>query len=171
MMMELWKEKEALKSAPVIPDENQINFLNLSEAVMKPVTFMMSLLPGMMMNSNALTEKWKYCAPILSSFMTSDCAFVYLLEYEEQLSTKKMPKASCSKSWRGSYWRQYLLKSELICFQVEAVLWREKFAGKLTFFVKARRNGTARDNPHLQFAAGPNFFPTFFPVMWDEQHV
>ena len=34
-----------------------MNILNLSEAVMKPVTFMMSLLPGMMMNSNALTEK------------------------------------------------------------------------------------------------------------------
>ena len=58
-MDKLWQGKEALKSAPVIPDENQINFLNLSEAVMKPVTFMMSLLPGMMMSSNVLTEKVK----------------------------------------------------------------------------------------------------------------
>ena len=41
----------------VTSDGNQMNILNLSEAVMKPVTFMMSLLPGMMMNSNALTEK------------------------------------------------------------------------------------------------------------------
>ena len=49
--------KEALKSALVTSDGNQMNVLDLSEAVMKPVTFMMSLLPGMMMNLNALTEK------------------------------------------------------------------------------------------------------------------
>ena len=74
-----------------------MNILNLSEAVMKPVTLMMSLLPGMMMNSNALTEKGKCCAQIPSSFLTSDSALVYLLEYEDQFSTNKMPKAS-SKS-------------------------------------------------------------------------
>ena len=49
--MDLWQGEEALKSAPVvIPDENQINFLNLPEAVMKPVTSLMSLLPGMTVN-------------------------------------------------------------------------------------------------------------------------
>ena len=161
--MEIWQEEEALKRAPVIPDENQMNFLNLSEAVMKPVTFMMSLLPGMMMNSNALTEKWKCCDQIPSSVMTSDCAFVYLLEYEEQHSTKKMPKASCSKSWRD-------LGEDNICWKVNWFVFKLKqFCGGKSFldsglFCRSRilrRNGTARDNPHLQFAAGPNFFPTF----------
>ena len=66
--MDHWQWKEALKSALVTSDGNQMNILNLSEAVMKPVTFMMSLLPGMMMNSNALTEKWKCYAQDPSSF-------------------------------------------------------------------------------------------------------
>ena len=82
--MDHWQWKEALKSVQVTSDGNQMNVLDLSEAVMKPVTFMMSLLPGMMMNLNALTEKWKCHAQILPSLKTSDSAFVYLLEYEEQ---------------------------------------------------------------------------------------
>ena len=50
MKKDLWQGEEALKSAPVIPDESQINILNLPEAVMKPVTSLMSLLPGMTVN-------------------------------------------------------------------------------------------------------------------------
>ena len=44
--------KVALKSAPAISDENQISILNLSEAVMKPVTSTMSLWSEMMVNFN-----------------------------------------------------------------------------------------------------------------------
>ena len=55
--LDLWQGAEALKSAPVIPDENQINILLLPEAEMKPVTSLMSLLPGMTVNCHALIEK------------------------------------------------------------------------------------------------------------------
>ena len=48
--------KVALKSAPAISDENPISILNLSEAVTKPVTSMMSLWFGMM-NFYTPTEK------------------------------------------------------------------------------------------------------------------
>ena len=49
--------KVTLKSAPAISDENQISILNLSEAVMKPVTSTMSLWSEMMVNFNTPTEK------------------------------------------------------------------------------------------------------------------
>ena len=54
---DFWQGKEALKSAPFVSDENPINIPNLPEAVMMPVTSTMSLLPGMMVNYNALIEK------------------------------------------------------------------------------------------------------------------
>ena len=63
----LWQGKEALKSAPAISDENQIRVPNLSEAVMKPVTSMMSLLSEAMAMFNALTEKWKWGANLFQA--------------------------------------------------------------------------------------------------------
>ena len=59
--MDHWQRKEALKSAPVSSDENQTKILNLSGAVDKPVTFVMSLLPGMIVGCKTLAEKWKLC--------------------------------------------------------------------------------------------------------------
>ena len=53
----LWQGKDAPKSAPAISDENLIRVINLSEAVMKPVTSVMSLLSEMIVKSNALPEK------------------------------------------------------------------------------------------------------------------
>ena len=52
-----WQGKEALKSVPVNSDENLIYIQNPLVAVMKPVTFLMSLLPGRMASCNTLIEK------------------------------------------------------------------------------------------------------------------
>ena len=121
----LWQGKVALKSAPAISDENQISILNLSEAVMKPVTSTMSLWSEMMVNFNTPNEKWKWGIYFISSRMSGD-ASASLLKSKIYFCTKILPKASSASPEEAIWWKQYLLESG-ICSQAEAwmshILW------------------------------------------------
>ena len=114
-------------------DENQQNIQNLSGAVEKPATNVMSLWSGMIVSCYSLPEKWKWCRFDCSNQhgnMGDD--MVNLPKNEEYPRTQKVTKG-----------KQRILK-----------FW---------FW----RNGTARDNPHSQFAAVANISFKFFLVMWD----
>ena len=110
-------------------DENQQNIQNLSGAVEKPATNVMSLWSGMIVSCYSLPEKWKWCRFDCSNQhgnMGDD--MVNLPKNEEYPRTQKVTKG-----------KQRILK-----------FW---------FW----RNGTARDNPHSQFAAVANIsFQLFF---------
>ena len=105
---------EALKSAPVSSDENQTKILNLSGAVDKPVTFVMSLLPGMIVGCKTLAEKWKLCT------FVSQAAWVMLWKIfwnmksfkSTQLRSRQRQAAGPEKAvlWKWIFWSVFKQK-------------------------------------------------------------
>ena len=100
-----------------LSDENQIRVLDLSEAVIKPVTSMMSRLSEMMVKVQCSHWKVKVGGQFVSSNMAHD-AQACLLEYEELLLHKedangKQPILKKQFGENNSCW-------EAICFQAEA---------------------------------------------------
>ena len=87
-------------------DENPISILKLSEDVKKPLTSMMSLWSGMMVNFNPPTEKWKWGTYFISSRMSGD-ASASLLKSKIYFCTKIMPKASSANPEEAIWWKQY----------------------------------------------------------------
>ena len=99
-------------------DENQQNIQNLSGAVEKPATNVMSLWSGMIVSCNALPEKWKWCR--------FDCSnqhgnmgdnLVNLPENEEYQSTQEVTKGKQRIlkfwSWGGMGQQEIILTSNL----------------------------------------------------------
>ena len=113
------------KCSSVISDENLFDILDMSEAVVKPATSMMLLLPEKIAKSNAFAEKWK--CPGLNSFQQH-----VFWKMKNKFSMEKMPKANSKFLKRQSGENNICWKAS--CSQAEAWMCHNHCDGKYSGF-------------------------------------